>query len=306
MNALVSLSQAQSLAATKADSDQTLLASWLDSLGSPHTRRAYNATGSRFLAILACPLRSATVEDVRDALNIINAGRSAATSRQHTLRVKSLLSYAHKLGYTLFNAGAAIKPPKEARGLAKRILAELDVRDLIRGAGGSRNYLLLAIFYGTGVRVSELVGLNVGDVIDQGNGRVQLHVVGKGGKEREVLLPQTLGSIILAARQGRPSDAPLFLSHSRRHGPKRLSARAVNHVIKKVAAKFNVTPKVSAHWFRHAHASHSLDRGAPLSVVAATLGHDNISTASAYLHAKPGAASGDALDAEVWKLTPES
>ena len=216
MNALVSLPQPQSLAATKADSDQKLLASWLDSLGSPHTRRAYNATGSRFLAILACPLRSATVEDVRDALNIINEGRSAATSRQHTLRVKSLLSYAHKLGYTLFNAGAAIKPPKEARGLAKRILVEMDVRDLIRGAGGSRNYLLLAVLYGTGVRVSELVSLNVGDVIDQGNGRVQLHVVGKGGKEREVLLPTTLGAIVLAACQGRPSDSPLFISNSRR------------------------------------------------------------------------------------------
>jgi site-specific recombinase XerD len=200
MNAVVSPSQAQSLAATKADSDQKLLASWLDSSGSAHTRRAYNATGARFLAILACPLRSATVEDVRDALNTINTGRSAATSRQHTLRVKSLLSYAHKLGYTLSNAGAAIKPPKEARGLAKRILAELDVRDLIRGAGDSRNYLLL----------------------------------------------------------------------------------------------------------RHAHASHSLDRGAPLSVIAATLGHDNISTTSAYLHAKPGATSGDALDAEVWKITPEA
>ena len=204
-----------------------------------------------------------------------------------------------------FNAGAAIKPPKEARGLAKRILAEMDVRDLIRGAGGSRNYLLLAVLYGTGVRVSELVSLNVGDVIDQGNGRVQLHVVGKGGKEREVLLPTTLGAIVLAACQGRPSDSPLFISNSRRYGPKRLSARAVNYIIKKVAAKFNVTPKVSAHWFRHAHASHSLDRGAPLSVVAATLGHDNISTTSAYLHAKPGAASGDALDAEVWKITPE-
>jgi len=208
MNALVLLSQAQSLAATKADSDQKLLASWLDSLGSPHTRRAYNATGSCFLAILACPLRSATVEDVRDALNIINVGRSAVTSRQHTLRVKSLLSYAHKLGYTLFNAGAAIKPPKEARALAKRILAELDVRDLIRGAGNSRNYLLLAILYGSGARVSELVGLNVGDVIDQGNGRMQLHVVSKGGKERDVLLPPTLGAIILAACQGATERCP--------------------------------------------------------------------------------------------------
>ena len=90
---------------------------------------------------------------MRDALNTINIGRSAATSGQHTLRVKSLLSYAHKLGYTLFNAGAAIKPPKGTRGLAKRILAELNVRALIRGAGNSRNYLLLAVLYGAGARV---------------------------------------------------------------------------------------------------------------------------------------------------------
>jgi len=63
----------------------------------------------------------------------------------------------------------------------------------------------------------------------------------------------------------------------------------VNHITKKVAAKFNVTPKVSAHWFCHAHTSDSLDRGPPLSVVAATLCHHNISTTSTYSHAKPGA-----------------
>jgi integrase/recombinase XerD len=115
--------------ATGAESDEALVKSWLRSLNSPHTQRNFEVTARRFLAELPeGGLRAATVEDVRDALTGMSSGLSEASARQYVLRIKSLLGYAHALGYTPFNAGATIKVRSNAgnRGatLAKRIISE--------------------------------------------------------------------------------------------------------------------------------------------------------------------------------------
>lgn len=269
----------------------------MDSLTSEHSKRNFRATADRFLLALDGDIRHATIEDVRLALAAITTGAAPSTVRQYTLRVKGLLSYAHKLGYSIFNAGAAIKAPKADRALVKRIVGELDVRDLIRAAGTPRNGLIAVVFYAGGLRISELVALSCGDVITQPNGRVQLHVVGKGNKAREVLLPPTVGEKVLSFIDGRSAEAPLFAT------PKgnRLKVRSVHHVIKKLAKLSRVNPRVSPHWLRHAHASHAIDHGESVAVVAQTLGHESIATTSAYVHARPGIASGDKLDPDVWK-----
>src|SRR5262245_20024869 len=112
--------------ATRADSDEQLLSSWLSSLTSAHTRRNFETTARGFLASLQMGLRGATVEDVRDAFAAIAGNKSEASARQYVLRAKSLLSYAQRIGYTPFNAGAVIKVRSETahRGanLAKRII----------------------------------------------------------------------------------------------------------------------------------------------------------------------------------------
>jgi hypothetical protein len=125
--------------ATCAETDEQLLESWLANLNSAHSRRNFEVTVRRFLAELPLGgLRAATVEDVRDALNRITRSVSEATGRQYVLRVKSLLGYAHRLGYAPFNAGATIKVRSDARNrgatLAKRIISEVDVALLVRGA----------------------------------------------------------------------------------------------------------------------------------------------------------------------------
>ena len=80
-----------------------------------HTQRNFEVTARRFLAELPeGGLRAATVEDVRDALTSMSAGLSEASARQYVLRIKSLLGYAHALGYTPFNAGATIKVRSDA------------------------------------------------------------------------------------------------------------------------------------------------------------------------------------------------
>src|SRR5262245_60486739 len=107
--------------------------------------------------------------------------------------VKSLLSYAQRVGYTPFNAGAVIKARSDAahRGanLAKRIITEVQVSLLIRAAPSKRDRVLLEVIYAGGLRISEAVNLIWSDVI-QRDDRVQLSIAGKGGKVRQVLLPE--------------------------------------------------------------------------------------------------------------------
>jgi integrase/recombinase XerD len=114
---------------------------------------------------------------------------------------------------------------------------------------------------------------------------------------RQVLLPSTVGRSLLSLRGDADDDDQVFRS---RKGGARLTVRAVNHMLKRIAGIAGVNPKLSAHWLRHAHGSHAMDRGATLAEVQTTLGHDNIATTSGYLHARPDTSSGLHLDPGVF------
>jgi site-specific recombinase XerD len=287
---------------TRASTDEQLLESWLASLGSSHTRLNFETTARRFLAALpAGGVRAAKVEDVRDAVEVITSGLSDATARQYTLRVKSLLSYARKLGYTRFNAAATIKVRSDAgsRGakLSKRIITPTQVSLLIRAARTRRDRVLLKVGYSGGLHVSELVSLTWSDVLERDEGRVQLSVTGKGGKVRQVLLPAIVSRALLALRGDAGANDPLFPS---REGGGQLTVRAVRAMVKRAAARAGIdeetASRISPHWLRHAHASHAIDGGASLPEVQETLGHANVATTSGYLHARPESSSGLRLD----------
>ena len=288
--------------ATRAQSDEELLRSWLDSLNSVHTRRNFEATARRFLSGLDTSVREATVEDVRDALRVVTAGLAESTAHQYVLRIKSFLGYAHALGYTPFNAGARVKVRSDAghRGanLAKRIMSETEVALLVRAALSKRDRVLIETAYAGGLRVSEIVALTWADVLPREGERVQLSIMGKGGAVRQVLLPKIVSGSLLLLRGDASANDPVFTS-SRRSGG-RLSERAVHAMVKRAAAKAGVNQAISPHWLRHAHGSHAIDRGASLPEVQATLGHSNISTTSGYLHARPDRSSGLVLDTGIF------
>jgi integrase/recombinase XerD len=198
-------------AGTRAKSDAELVRSWADSLRSAHSRRNFEKTALRFLDALPAGIRKATVEDVREALAAITEGASDATAQQYVLRVKSLLSYGHKLGYMPFNAGVTIKvrPDQSCGGLAKRIMPEVDVKLLIRAARSRRDRVMLETLYAGGLRISELVGLSWADVIER-DAKVQLSVMGKGRKTRQVLLPQLVSVSLVALRGDAGANDPIF------------------------------------------------------------------------------------------------
>jgi len=245
---------------------------------------------------VASPQTGNKYPNVRQALETITDGMAPSSKRQVFLRVKSLLSYGHRVGYLQFNAGAVIKAHAEARSVAQRIVSEVEIGLLVRAAPSRRDRILIEVGYAGGLRVSELVSLTWSDVIERDGGRVQLSVLGKGHKRREVLLPEVVARSLLSLRGDAGANDPVFASPRGGH----LTERAVNYMLKRAATNGGINPKLSAHWLRHAHASHAIDRGAALPVVQSTLGHGNIAVTSGYLHARPGDSSGLHLDEGVF------
>ena len=149
---------------------------------------------------------------------------------------------------------------------------------------GLRDAAILELLYASGLRVSELIGLDL-DRLDLPN--LQLRVIGKGNKERRVPMGEPardrLHRYLSGPRQewtaGRPTDA-VFISQRGR----RLRRETVWRVVQRWAGASGVAERVTPHTFRHSFATHLLEGGADLRVVQALLGHASISTTQLYTH----------------------
>jgi integrase/recombinase XerD len=131
------------------------------------------------------------------------------------------------------------------------------------------------------LRVSELAGLTWAQVFPRETGEAQLAIVGKGDKPRNVLLPAELAAALFAMRGDAPASARVFP----------ITERRINYIVKAAAKRAGINEAASAHWLRHAHASHAIDEGAPITLVSQTLGHADLKTTSVYAHAKPNDSS---------------
>jgi integrase/recombinase XerD len=269
---------------SQADSDAQLVALWLHGR-SRHTQRAYVGGVRRFCEFTRRPLRAVKLQDLQDFADSL--GELAPSSQARTLSaVKSLLAFGHRVGYLAFNVGRTLKLPSAKDVLAERILSESAVRRMIEKERNRRNRVLLLLLYAGGLRVSELCGLRARDVQQRDSGG-QVTVLGKGAKTRTILLPRTVWEELKSILCGVRPDDPVF--RSRKGGP--LSTSQALRVVKKAAARAGFREGVSPHWLRHAHASHALDRGAPIHLVQATLGHSSVATTGRYLHARPADSS---------------
>lgn len=269
---------------SEADTDAQAVAMWLHGR-SRHTQRAYASDVQRFAAFAARPLRQVTLQDVQAFADSL-AGL-ADNSRARTLAaVKSLLTFAHELGYLPFNVATPVKLPKAKDALAERILDETDVHRMIALEPRRRNQVLLRLLYAAGLRVSELCDLKVRDLQPREQGG-QVTVYGKGGKTRVVLLPAGVWTAVSALRDSVDPDAPVFRSQKGGH----LDPSQVLRIVRAAAARAGIHAAVSPHWLRHAHASHALEHGAPIHLVQATLGHASVATTGRYLHARPADSS---------------
>ena len=268
-----------------ADHDRQLVAMWIARSESPNTRRNYQRQAERFLAFVGRPLETVGLGDVQAYLASLTG--SAATRANATAAVKSLLSFGQETGYLRFNVGKVVKAPSIKNVLAERIMAEGDVLRMIALESNARNRTLLTVLYGGGLRISEVCGLRWRDLSPRDEAG-QATVYGKGGKTRVILLSAATWKALAAVRGDADQDAAVFRS---RKGGGQIDESMVHRIVKAAAGRAGLSAEVSAHWLRHAHASHSLDRGAPIHLVQATLGHASVATTGRYLHARPSDSS---------------
>jgi len=247
------------------------------------TQKAYVADAKRLLNHLGgvgrC-LRSATLANIQDYVQSL--GGAITTQARKVASMKSLLAFAYRTGYTRFDVGRVIVAPKVPNDLAERILGEEQVIRMIAVASSRRDRVLLRLLYVGGLRVSEAEGLRWRHLHDRGDGCIAT-VHGKGGKTRHVLLTDQVATELQALRGGAADEAPVFRSRTDRP----LGRRDMQRVVRKFAKAAGIDLAVSPHWMRHAHASHALDRGAPIHLVQQDLGHASVATTSKYLHARP-------------------
>ncbi len=274
---------------TRAASDDQLLEIWLHGR-SVHTQRAYRADSERFRAGAGKTLRQVTLADLQQFADSLT--RLAPASRYRTLSaIKSLLAFGHRIGYLPFDVGRALRLPAIRNRLAERILPEADLQRILSLEPNPRNRSVLTLLYASGIRVSELCGLSWRDLQPNGDGG-QITVFGKGGVTRAIQLPASVWKLATSLRTANTGALdPVFRSRKGKDGGW-LRPTAVLRIVRQAAARAGIELPVSPHWFRHAHASHALDRGAPIHLVQATLGHASITTTGRYLHVRPKESSG--------------
>jgi len=235
-------------------------------------------------------LKGVQTDDVRRFLAFLTDREySKSTTARKLATLRSFYKFCLKRSYVSANPLAAIRTPKQEKRLPK-FLEESEVRKLLETPDvasllGARDRAMLETMYSTGVRVSELVDLNIEDV-DTTN--ECLHIHGKGKKERLTPISPTALAWIKHYMDMRRADPrasgfdqkPVFVN---KHG-QRLSTRSVRRKLDKYLSICGLDPAISPHTLRHSFATHMLNRGADLRAVQELLGHQSLSTTQIYTH----------------------
>jgi integrase/recombinase XerD len=270
------------------DTHGRLIEMWLHGL-SPQTQERYRRTSRRFLDFVNKPLHLVTLADLQ-GWQMTLSDLSPSSQRTAIATIKSLLSFGHKIGVLSENVGLQMRSPKAKDCLHERILSEQEIQTMIALETNQRNRVILLLLYSGGLRVSELCQLTWKDLKPRGESG-QVTVLGKGNKTRTVLLPTHVWNEVMHLRGDALSGDAVFCSREGDDLGRHLDRTQVYRIVAAAAKRAGIEACVSPHWLRHSHASHSLEHGAPIHLVQATLGHSDITTTSRYLHARPNDSS---------------
>jgi integrase/recombinase XerD len=267
-----------------ADDWDRMIGMWLH--GRPEsTCEIYQPEISKFGARVGWkPIGQITLEDLQNYAVELMPDQKPRTIRRKLATVKSLLTFCHRTGLIAFNPGAALRMPAAPNDLAEKILTEKQIKQLVASEPNSRNKVLLRVLYSAGIRASEAAGLCWVDVRARNERTGQITVLSKGAKTRTIKLPAKVWQALDAIRpKNAAPEEPVFQRED--GGP--MDRTYVTKIVARSARRANIPLRVSSHWLRHAHASHSLARGAPLVLIQRTLGHTSLDTTNRYLHISP-------------------
>ncbi len=268
---------------------------------SPHTIRAYRHDLETFFEFLVCYTASSAAElspetvdtaTVRAFMASLAKAKLAPASQGRALAaVRSLLRFGVREGRIGANPARGVRTPKLPKTLPRH-LRPAELEELLAAAAGDgplapRDRALLELLYASGLRVSELVGLDWNDV-DLSSRMVR--VLGKGGKERLVPCGRpavealrawlVLWEAIRAEHPGAGREEPVFLNSR----GARLTDRSVRRILDAAVERAGVAGGVHPHTLRHTFATHLLEAGADLRAIQELLGHASLGTTQKYTH----------------------
>ena len=275
--------------------DQEVVESYIDAVWmerglAENTLAAYRADLRRFASWLAERDRSLLTATRADVLEYL-ASLAISPPRSVARRLSSLrrfYQYSMRHARIAEDPCARVDAPRIGRSLPTA-LSEGEVEALLEAPDlgvreGLRDRAMLELLYATGLRVSELVNLKLGQINYQ---QGVVRVLGKGGKERLVPLGESaLDWLERYLRDGRPRLLVAGHGDALFPGPRggAISRQAFWYAIKRYAAIADISKPISPHTLRHAFATHLLNHGADLRVVQLLLGHSDISTTQIYTH----------------------
>ncbi|MTI88270.1 MAG: tyrosine recombinase XerC [Balneolaceae bacterium] len=268
---------------------------------SEHTIISYRTDLESFLSFMAAleetELESIDVESV-SRLNIrlwlgelSEQDYAKSTIARKVAALRSFFKYCFKRGHIQKNPAHLLVVPKKNKSLPKTATVE-DIERMMecvntRSIKGLQDRAILELFYGTGIRLSELTGLNVTDIDFR---QKQVLVRGKGNKQRIIPLGKTVIGILKTFKKRRTElygprtdqDAKkaLFLAAS----GQRMYNRAVNYMVEKYLKRTSEVTQKSPHVLRHSFATHMLDNGADIRIIKEFLGHANLAATQVYTH----------------------
>jgi integrase/recombinase XerD len=258
---------------------------------SANTVSAYGRDLRRFTAFLADrgvrPVVAST-SDVQDFFAAGGGDGAASSVARRTASLRVFYVYLVREGVRADDPAASLRTPKLPQQLP-RVLSVEEVEAVLAkavaaGPLGQRDLAALELLYGSGLRVSELLGLREGDVDVEGG---LVRCVGKGDKERVV----PMGTAAALALERYRRDGRRQLLHGRRRSELFLNARGgpltrqgLDYLLRKILARADMLGQASAHTFRHSFATHLLAGGADLRSVQEMLGHASVATTQLYTH----------------------
>jgi len=255
---------------------------------STHTVRAYSRDLQQFLDYLEVPSRVAAPIDhlaIRSFLAFLHGqGVSKSTSARKLAALRTFFRYLCREGILDKNPARALLSPKLDRKIPQR-LEEADLSQLAeikdKDSRSLRTRAIIELLYGTGIRCSELTGL---DLTELDLGSRLARVLGKGRKERLVPFGRAAQVAIeayLAVRSIGKNPSPALFTNGRGG---RLTDRSVRRDLQGRVRQVALEQRVSPHTLRHAFATHLLQRGADLRSIQELLGHVSLSTTQRYTH----------------------
>jgi integrase/recombinase XerD len=285
------------------DETERLIAVYLRTLTSPQTIRTYNTEIRMFVRFLVGELGRSlgevTVEDLSLYRERLLKAYAPATAAKKLAALRRFLTFAYMGGVTRINPEALrffAKSPKVGQDPSYNVLTEEELGRMLAAArangtpNGLRDYVLLAVLAGAGLREAEVVGLKIGDFREVGEGQVLLRILGKGAKIRSVPISPELWQLVqrhvLLTGRSLTSHAdarkPLFTSREG-GGDKPLTTRAIRYIVKRYANAAGIAKAISPHSIRHTVGTNMAVNEAPLLVIQQFLGHTDPKTTMRYV-----------------------